>query len=124
MVEDNPVNALVAIESLKRFGFEPVHVDGGEAALAALPEQAFDLVLMDCQMPGIDGFETTRRWRQREAVDGRRRLPIIAVTANAAPEDRARCLAAGMDDYLTKPFELAALQAMIGRHLAPDAPSR
>ena len=124
VVEDNPVNALVAIESLKRFGFEPVHVDGGEAALAALPEQAFDLVLMDCQMPGIDGFETTRRWRQREAVDGRRRLPIIAVTANAAPEDRARCLAAGMDDYLTKPFELAALQAMIGRHLAPDAPSR
>ena len=124
VVEDNPVNALVAVESLKRFGFDPVHVDGGEAALAALRDDAFDLVLMDCQMPGIDGFETTRRWRHLEAAEGRRRLPIVAVTANAAPEDRARCLAAGMDDYLTKPFELAALHAMIEQHLARNGPSR
>ena len=124
VVEDNPVNALVAIESLKRFGFDPVHVDGGEAALTALRGNAFDLVLMDCQMPGIDGFETTRRWRHFEATEGRRHLPIIAVTANAAPEDRARCLAAGMDDYLTKPFELAALQALIEQHLMRHGPSR
>jgi two-component system, sensor histidine kinase len=124
VVEDNPVNALVAIESLKCFGYDPVHVDSGEAALEALPGQTFDLVLMDCQMPGIDGFETTRRWRQREAADGLHRLPIIAVTANAAPEDRARCLAAGMDDYLTKPFELSALDSMVQRHLARHGRSR
>jgi CheY-like chemotaxis protein len=109
---------LVATEALRRFGMRGRHVASGEEALALLQRERFDLVLMDCQMPGLDGFETTMRWRDREAARGDgAHVPIIAVTANAASGDRERCLAAGMDDYLAKPFELRALRSLIEHHL-------
>ena len=81
---------------------------------------AFDLVLMDVQMPGIDGIETTSVIRQME--NGRRRIPIIAVTARAMQGDRERCLAAGMDDYLAKPVHPAELIALLRRYLPQGAP--
>ena len=114
VVDDSPVNAIVAVGMLERFGLQVDVAEDGEQALERLPSGAYDAVLMDCQMPGIDGFEATRRWRLRESGD---RLPVIAVTANAVPGDRERCLAAGMDDYLAKPFDLNELGALLQRHL-------
>lgn len=123
LVEDCPVNALVALSMLERCGLEVIQAEDGEQALAQLAGQPFDLVLMDCQMPGLDGFETTRRWRALEATDssGRPAVPIIALTANAGSGDRQRCLDAGMNDYLTKPFELEALATLVHRHLGAAA---
>ena len=124
LVEDNPVNAIVAGAMLERLGLAYEHVDSGEKALARLSEAGFALVLMDCQMPGIDGLETTRRWRSIEAAEPQRgRTPVVAVTANATASDRQRCLAAGMDDYLSKPFEIADFGEVVARHLGP-APAR
>ncbi|MBL8334553.1 MAG: response regulator [Rubrivivax sp.] len=121
VVEDNPINALVALEALRSFGFEGLHVEDGERALQRQRQGGIDLVLMDCQMPGIDGFETTRRWRRWEA-DGRLpRTPIIAVTANAGDDDRQRCLECGMDDHLAKPFELTELHQRIVARLSGAA---
>jgi CheY-like chemotaxis protein len=79
----------------------------------------FDLVLLDCQMPVLDGWETARQWRQREAAatPAVARLPIVALTANAAPGDRERCLQAGMDDYLAKPLTLETLAECLARYL-------
>ena len=125
VVEDNPVNALVAREMLANFGLQTTHAASGEEALELLAQTAFTLVLMDCQMPGLDGFETTRRWRAQEVVAGQvTRLPIVAVTANAGADDRQRCLAAGMDDFLAKPFDLATLQRTVAAWVAvaPTAP--
>jgi CheY-like chemotaxis protein len=122
VVEDNPVNALVAREMLVNFGLPSAHAASGEEALRLLDEEPFALVLMDCQMPGLDGFETTRRWRAREASSGRgSHLPIVAVTANAGAEDRQRCLAAGMDDFIAKPFDLATLQRKVAGWTEPGA---
>lgn len=115
IVEDNPVNQLVAAEMVKRLGLHAdVAADGAEA-LAALEHLPYDLILMDCQMPVMDGFETTRRLRQRQA-DGPH-LPVIAMTANAIRGDRERCLDAGMDDYLPKPVRISELKAMLRRWL-------
>ncbi len=120
LVEDNPVNAIVAGAMLERLGLVYEHVDSGEKALARLSGAGFALVLMDCQMPGIDGLEATRRWRAIEAAEPRRgRTPVVAVTANATASDRQRCLAAGMDDYLSKPFEIAVFGEVVARHLGP-----
>ena len=114
VVEDNKVNQLVARRTLERMGHEPTIAPGGHEALALLDEQSFDVVLMDCQMPEMDGYEATQRIR--ELPDEQRcRLPIIALTANALAEDRARCLAAGMDDYLSKPIDVTALQEKLAR---------
>ena len=119
VVEDNPVNALVAREMLANFGLQTTHAASGEEALELLAQTAFTLVLMDCQMPGLDGFETTRRWRAQEVAAGQlTRLPIVAVTANAGADDRQRCLAAGMDDFLAKPFDLATLQRTVAAWIA------
>ncbi|MBJ9978257.1 response regulator [Pseudomonas sp. S75] len=110
LVEDNPVNQLVAIGMLGKLGCHvQVAAHGGEA-MQILEHERFDLVLMDCNMPVMDGYEASRRIRQ----DGRwPRLPIVALTANAMPEERERCRAAGMDDYLAKPFRREELQALI-----------
>lgn len=119
VVEDNAVNAMVAGAMLERLGLSFEHVESGEKALRRLREARYALVLMDCQMPGIDGLETTRRWRALEAAEPEReRTPVVAVTANAANNDRERCLAAGMDDYLAKPYELAALREKLASQLA------
>ncbi|MEN5266280.1 ATP-binding protein [Stenotrophomonas sp. TWI587] len=115
LVEDNSVNLLVAQRLLQVLGCEVVTATQGEQALEALHSQAFDLVLMDCQMPVVDGYDATRRWRAHEATQGAARLPIIAMTANAMAGDRERCLQAGMDDYLSKPINRETLQAVLAR---------
>lgn len=126
LVEDNPVNLLVAQKLLDVLGYRSDSAADGAAALARLQAQPYDLVLMDCQMPVLDGYAATRQWRQSEAATGRPRLPIVAMTANAMAGDRQRCLEAGMDDYLSKPVnrELLAecLQRWLPRRAADAAP--
>ncbi|MEZ5402216.1 MAG: response regulator [Bryobacteraceae bacterium] len=118
IAEDNPVNQRVARRLVEKLGYQVETVNNGTEALAALDSSAYDLILMDCQMPVLDGFETTRRIRAREsapqpAPDAR--LPIIAMTANAMKGDRERCLDAGMDDYIPKPIDLARLAEALDR---------
>lgn len=103
LVEDNESNLVVARAYLERAGLDVTIAMDGEEALLALADGAFDLVLMDCQMPGMDGFEATRRLREQEAARGAH-VPVVALTANVMQGDRDRCLAAGMDDYLGKPY--------------------
>jgi two-component system, sensor histidine kinase and response regulator len=104
LAEDNAVNQKLAVRLLEKRGHRVSVAATGYEALAALERESFDAVLMDVQMPGLDGFETTRRIRSREQA-GARRLPIIAMTAHAMKGDRERCLAAGMDTYVSKPID-------------------
>ena len=120
LVEDNPVNQDVARAMLVRLGCRVQIAPGGREGVAAATSAPFDAVLMDCQMPGLDGFEATRLIREWETGqsgwrEGRGRLPIVALTANAMQGDRERCLAAGMDDYLAKPFDMKDLDAILRR---------
>ena len=115
VAEDNPVNRLLVTRLVERLDHRATLVGNGREAIEALQASAFDVVLMDCQMPEMDGFEATRRIRQSEAGQ-RTRTPIIALTAHAMKGDRERCLEAGIDDYLAKPIdreELASKLAMI-----------
>jgi CheY-like chemotaxis protein len=107
LVEDNAVNQQVALLLLKKLGCEVTVAEDGAKAVAAITQQHFDIVLMDCQMPVMDGFEATRAIRALEAAPGwkRARVPIIAITANALKGDDIRCFDAGMDDYLPKPLK-------------------
>ena len=114
LVEDNAVNQMVARGMLSRLGFEVDLAEHGEAALSKLADQDYALVLMDCNMPIMDGYETSRRMRADPRWE---KLPIIALTANALQEDRQRCKDAGMDDYLAKPFKREDLQAILLRWL-------
>jgi len=116
LVEDNLVNQEVAAGMLKAFGLSVASAENGEQALAAFVSGRPDLILMDCQMPVLDGYEATRQIRIREAAEGTaRRTPIIALTANAISGDRERCIEAGMDDYLPKPFRRSDLHACVTR---------
>ncbi len=119
LAEDNPVNALVAEAILTKLGLKVTHVEDGHQALAALnpPHHGIDLVLMDCQMPVLDGIEATRRLRCLEQEQGRPSVPVIALTANVTSQDRDRCRAAGMDDHLPKPFTQEDLSTMLKAHL-------
>ncbi|MBL0163841.1 MAG: response regulator [Xanthomonadales bacterium] len=110
LVEDNPVNAKVAGRLLSLFGIEVETATDGSIAIGKLADSHFDLVLMDCQMPIMDGYTATRKRREDEVARGLPRMPIIAMTANAMVGDREKCLAAGMDDYLTKPLNRQLLQ--------------
>lgn len=146
LVEDNLINQEVAHAMLEDLGYTVVTVGTGRAALTALEHDTYDAVLMDCQLPEMDGFEATRAIREKEARQqtalGQRndeqppassdspvsrhpspvhRLPILALTASALPEDRERCLAAGMDDYLSKPFTQAELATSLRRWVATRA---
>ncbi len=112
LAEDNIVNQRVAAGLLEKMGHEVTIAANGREALAALDHQAFDLVLMDVQMPEVDGFEATGLIRQRETATGGH-MPIVAMTAHAMKGDRERCLAAGMDDYLCKPLDMKKLRAVI-----------
>jgi len=119
LAEDNPVNQLVARQMLARLGYEVDVVANGELALEALARGHYALVLMDCQMPVMDGYDAARAVRERERAAGAaRRTPILAVTANAMQGDRELCLQAGMDDYLSKPVTLERLEQAIARTLA------
>jgi len=116
VVEDNAVNQKLATMLLQRAGFTSEVASNGEegASRALADDAAFDAIIMDCQMPVMDGFEATRRIREAEATRGRH-VPIVAMTANAMAEDRARCLEAGMDEYLTKPVRIDALASILDR---------
>ncbi|MEM9553939.1 MAG: response regulator [Acidobacteriota bacterium] len=121
VAEDHPINRMVALGQLESLGYEADAVESGTEVLAALDETSYDIVLMDCQMPDLDGYETTRRIRHREAdEDSRRRTRIIAVTAHAMKGDREECLAAGMDDYLAKPFRISQLATVLERWIDDD----
>jgi PAS domain S-box-containing protein len=115
LVEDNPVNQRVALAVLGKLGYQADLAGNGAEAVTATAARPYDLVLMDCQMPVMDGFEATRRIREGQA--GSRRIPILAMTANAMQGDRERCLQAGMDDYLPKPVTLDALRVALQRWL-------
>lgn len=119
VVEDNPVNQMVAEGMLRHLGYQVDIASDGEAALQRLEQASgsYDLVLMDCQMPGMDGFEATRQWRARETG---RRLPVVALTAHALEGTVEACLAAGMDAVLTKPFRRQELADMLRQWLTPD----
>jgi signal transduction histidine kinase/CheY-like chemotaxis protein len=114
VVEDSPVNRLVAVRVLERCGYRVHVVNDGREALDALSTQVYDVVLMDCQMPEVDGYEATRELRLREQ-GGKRHTPVIAMTAHAMTGDRERCLEAGMDDYLAKPVRSQALVEVLER---------
>ncbi len=122
LVEDNLVNQAVAIGMLNRLlGPDRVTVaNNGREAIEAWSKNSFDLILMDCHMPEVDGFQATREIRKREAASGRR-LPIIALTANAMAQDREECLSAGMDDHLGKPFSRQQIQDALDRWLPKAA---
>jgi len=120
VAEDNAVNRQVAVGMLERAGHEAVVAANGREALALLEKEAFDLVLMDVQMPELDGLETTAAIRERERVRGGH-LPIVAVTAHAMKGDAERCLAAGMDGYVAKPLQPRELEAAIARVVTPGS---
>ncbi|MCU1347236.1 MAG: domain S-box protein [Acidobacteria bacterium] len=119
VAEDNPVNQRLAVMQLERLGFHADTVSNGRQAVAAAARTAYDLILMDCHMPEVDGYEATRLIRMHEGTA--RHTPIVAVTANALAGDRERCLAAGMDDYLAKPVLELDLARMLERWIAPRA---
>ncbi|WP_290869360.1 ATP-binding protein [Aquabacterium sp.] len=123
LAEDNAVNALVAEASLANLGMRVTRVENGRLALAQLcqPGRTFDVVLMDCQMPELDGIEATRELRTWERTHGLPAIPVIALTANAMGGDRQRCIDAGMDDHLAKPFRQDELRQTLGRHLRAQA---
>jgi len=114
LVEDNEVNTLIALKILDRLGYCADRVANGLEALKALGQNPYRLVLMDCQMPVMDGFDATRAIRALEQKSGSH-VPIVAMTANAMIEDREKCLSAGMDDYISKPIDRAGL-ALILEH--------
>ncbi|MCS6925909.1 MAG: PAS domain S-box protein [Candidatus Binatia bacterium] len=120
LAEDNPVNQRLAVHLLQKWGHTVMVANTGREALAALERETFDLVLMDVQMPEMDGLEATTRIRQREAGTGCH-VPIIAMTAHAMAGDRERCLVAGMDGYVSKPLKAAELAAAIAQVAAADA---
>jgi PAS domain S-box-containing protein len=125
VADDHPVNVNVACIMLEKLGCAVDAFPDGTSALAAIASKTYDLIFMDCQMPGMDGFETTRRLRAWEAAGAaqsgseRPRVPVIALTAHAVSGMREKCLAAGMDDYLTKPFSSEDMESMIRKWVVP-----
>jgi PAS domain S-box-containing protein len=113
LAEDNIINRQVAILSLKKFGFKADTVENGQEALEKVISKEYDIILMDVQMPVMDGITATQKIREFEKAENRRPIRIIAMTANAMREDKERCLAAGMDDYISKPFKPAELLKLI-----------
>jgi two-component system sensor histidine kinase/response regulator len=127
LAEDNAVNRALAARLLEKRGHTVVPVENGREALEAVEKQSYDLILMDVQMPEMDGFEATTAIRARESGTGRR-IPIVAMTAHALKGDRERCLAAGMDDYISKPIRaqelLDVILVVVGRQAGNNPDSR
>ncbi len=123
LAKDNAINALVAKAFLENFGLVVDWAENGRQALDRATTEDYDLIMMDCQMPEMDGYEATRRIRAHEKAVCRKPVAVAALTANAIRGDRERCLDAGMDDYLVKPFRAPELQAVLERYLrrAPDS---
>ncbi|WP_409422126.1 ATP-binding protein [Pseudaeromonas sp. ZJS20] len=119
LVEDNRVNQQVALLMLKKLGCRVSLAQNGEVALQKTLSESFDVILMDCQMPVLNGYDATRRIRLSQPLQGRR-LPIIAMTANDLPQERAKCQAAGMDDFLAKPFRREELARRLAHWLQRD----
>ncbi len=117
LVEDNHINQVVALEFLGLMGVQARLAKNGLEALAACAEAAPDLVLMDIQMPGMDGLECTRRLRELQRAGTLAQFPILALTAHALDSDVAASMAAGMDEHLTKPLDFSALRTRLGRWL-------
>jgi signal transduction histidine kinase/CheY-like chemotaxis protein len=122
LAEDNPVNEKVATHTLRRLGYEVHAVPNGQEAVTAWRDGRYDLILMDCQMPVLDGYEATREIRILEA--GKGRIPIIALTAHAMKDDDAKCIAAGMDHHLTKPLDREKLQACLDQYFDLASPEK
>lgn len=120
LIEDNPVNRLVAIKLLEKSGCHVITASNGVEGIEKFRLQRFDLVLMDCQMPEMDGFEATRAIRSLESVQQGKPVPVIALTAHALKGDEERCLQAGMNDYLPKPVKPAELEKMLLKWLPPE----
>ena len=118
LAEDNPVNEKVATHTLRRLGYEVHAVANGQEAVAAWRDGSYDLILMDCQMPILDGYEAAREIRALEA--GQRHIPIVALTAHAMKDDDVKSMAAGMDHHLTKPLDRERLQACLDQYFDPD----
>ncbi|HMC22009.1 MAG TPA: response regulator, partial [Thermoanaerobaculia bacterium] len=115
VVEDNVVNQKVAIGQLRHLGYEAEVVGSGAEAIDAIRRRSYDLILLDCQMPDIDGYDVARSIRRMASAT--RRIPIVAMTAHAMEGEREKCLAAGMDDYLAKPVSTQRLSTVLVRWL-------
>ena len=112
------MNEKVATHTLRRLGYEVHAVADGQSAVVAWRDGCYDLILMDCQMPIMDGYEATREIRRLEA--GQRHIPIVALTAHAMKDDDVKCVAAGMDHHLTKPLDRERLQACLDQYFNHD----
>jgi CheY-like chemotaxis protein len=113
VADDDTMNRLVAVESLKYLGAQPEAVTTGVEVMEAMARQPFDLLLLDVHMPDMTGIEATLRIRAQERATGARRLPIIALTASATAKDQQTCLDAGMDAVLTKPYRIEQLEQIL-----------
>jgi CheY-like chemotaxis protein len=113
LAEDNAINSRVAMRMLEKLGYRVDLASNGKEAVDMLEMLPYDLILMDCQMPTMDGFEATRKIRRCQGERGR--VPIIAVTANSMEGDKDRCLQAGMDDYIAKPIQVERLREILER---------
>jgi CheY-like chemotaxis protein len=121
VAEDNPVNQVLAVRLLEKCGYRAEIVGTGRDAVAAVERESYAAVLMDCQMPELDGYAATREIRRREGDSPR--LPIIAMTANSMAGDREKCLDAGMDDYVSKPIDSEELREALARHATLEVPA-
>jgi signal transduction histidine kinase len=118
IAEDNPINQIVTLRAVRHLGYAAEVVSSGDAALEAWARDRFDLILMDCQMPGMDGYHAAVEIRRRE--NGGSRVPIVAMTANVVDGDEEKCRTSGMDDYLSKPIRLSSLARTLQRWLVPS----